>query len=130
MYSFSLRTFSYSSFDMSKTCLFEELFDKRLLIDFGSYFILCGGWFDEVLTCSNWSFGFLYGLYVPSNKLNATFKKSTICKLVFVSILKPAFLRIFYYAFSYSVYFLFGCISQKNQSVIPVQISRLFIKFI
>ena len=89
-----VRAFSYSSFDISKTCLFEELFDKRLLIDVGSCFIICGGWFHEVLTHSSWSFDFLHGLHVPSNKLNATSKKSTICKFVFISILTPAFLKI------------------------------------
>ena len=37
---------------------------------------------------------FLYGLYIPSNKLNVTSKTSTICKFVFISILKPEFLKI------------------------------------
>ena len=56
--------------------------------------MICGGWFDEVLTYGCWSFRFLYSLYVPSNKSNVTSKKSTICKFVFISILKLAFLKI------------------------------------
>ena len=47
-----------------------------------------------MLTCSCFSFGFLYSLYVPSNKSNVTSKKSTICKFLFISILEPAFLKI------------------------------------
>ena len=46
------------------------------------------------VTYSGWLFYFLYGFYVPSNKLNVTFTKSTIYKFVFLSILKPAFLNI------------------------------------
>ena len=47
-----------------------------------------------MLTCSCFSFGFLYSLYVPSNKSNVTSKKSTMCKFLFISILEPAFLKI------------------------------------
>ena len=38
-------TFFVFNFE-SKTCLFQEFFDKRLLIDTGSFFTICGGWFD------------------------------------------------------------------------------------
>ena len=86
---------------------------------------MCGRWLEEVLKYSSWSFGFLYGLYVPSNKLDVTSKKSTISKFVFILILKPAFLK-FYCVFSYSICFLFICISQKYQFIIPTHTSRFF----
>ena len=38
-------------------------------------------------------FSFLYGLYVPSNKLNVKSKKSTMCKFVFISNLKTRILK-------------------------------------
>ena len=96
----SFRAFSYSPIDMSKTCLFEELFDKLLLIDVGSCYTICGGRFHEVLTCSSWSFGFLHCLYVSSNKSNVKSKKSTICKC-FYFCFKTSVLKGFYYVFSY-----------------------------
>ena len=52
-----------------------------------------------MLIYSSWSFGFLYGLYVPYNKLNVKSKKLTICKFVFISILKPPSLKISIVAF-------------------------------
>ena len=93
------------------------------------WFIICYGWLDEVLTYSNWSFGFLYGFYVPFNKLYVIFEQKTICKFVLILILKPAFLKISI------MYFLFGLfsvryISQKYRSIIPIHTSRFFIKFI
>ena len=60
-----------------------------------------------MLTYSSWSFSFLYGLYVPSNKLNVTSKKSTICKFVLISILKPAFFRISIMSFRIQPVFFF-----------------------
>ena len=102
-----LKYFSYSPFDISETCLFEELFDERSLKDLGSYFIIRGAWFNDVLTYSNQSFEFLYGLYVPSNKSNV--------KFVFISVLKPGFLNI--YIMSY-FHILFRSISQNCQSII------------
>ena len=37
---------------------------------------------------------FWYGLYFPSNKLNVTSKTLSICKFVFILILKPEFLNV------------------------------------
>ena len=56
--------------------------------------MICGGWFNGMLINSSWSFGFLFCFYVPSNKSNAMLKKSTMCKSVFISILKPVLLKI------------------------------------
>ena len=39
--------------------------DKRSLIIFGNWLIICGGWFEDLLIYNNKLFGFLYGLYVP-----------------------------------------------------------------
>ena len=86
--------FSCLPFEILKTCLFEELFDKRSLKDFASWFIICCGWFHDVFKGSNWSFGFLYGLYITSDKTNVTYKKPTMCKFVFISVLKPEILKI------------------------------------
>ena len=70
------------SFDILNTCLYEELFDKRLAVDVGSCFRGCRRRFDHVLTYNNWSLGYLYSLYVFSNNSDVTSKKSTICKFV------------------------------------------------
>ena len=47
------------------------------------------GWFDDVLIYVRLSFGFLNGTSVLFVKLKVTPKKSTSCKLVTISILKP-----------------------------------------
>ena len=70
MYPLSLRAFSYWYLDKLKTSSLEEFLDKRSLIIFGNWLIICGGWFEDLLIYNNKSFGFLYGLYVPLFKLN------------------------------------------------------------
>ena len=87
-------------------CLKNYLINDRLKIYLGSCFIIRGGWFNDALTYNNWSFDFLYGLYVPSNKSNL--------KFVFISILKPGFLNICVMSF----HILFRSISQNCQSII------------
>ena len=56
--------------------------------------IICGGWFEDLLTYNNNSFGFLYGLYAPLFKLNVIPKKSAILRLVSISIEKPMSLNV------------------------------------
>ena len=82
VYPLSLRAFSYWYLDELKTSSLEEFLDKRSLIIFGNWLIICGGWFEDLLIYNNKSFGFLYGLYVPLFKLNVMSKKSTILRLV------------------------------------------------
>ena len=94
VYPLSLRAFSYGYLDELKTSSLEEFLDKRSLIIFGNWLIICGGWFDDLLTYNNKSFGFLYGLYVPLFKLNVVSKKSTILRLVSISMAKPMSLNV------------------------------------
>ena len=86
-------------------CLKNYLINHRLKIYLGSCFIIRGGWFKDVLTYKNWSFDFLYGLYVPSNKFNV--------KFVFISLLKPGFSNICIMSF----HILFRSISQNCLSI-------------
>ena len=72
----------------------EEFLDKRSLIIFGNWLIICGGWFEDLLIYNNKSFDFLYGLYVPLFKLNVMSKKSTILRLVSTSMAKPMSLNV------------------------------------
>ena len=65
VYPLSLRTFSYWYLNELKTSSLEEFLDKRSLIIFGNWLIICGGWFEDLLIYNNKLFGFLYGLYVP-----------------------------------------------------------------
>ena len=94
-------------------CLKNYLINDRLKIYLGSCFIIHGGWFNDALTYNNWSFDFLYGLYVPSNKSNL--------KFVFISILKPGFLNICIMSF----HVLFRYFS-KLPVYHLIQFSRLF----
>ena len=94
MYPLSLRAFSYWYLDKLKTSSLEEFLDKRSLIIFGNWLIICGGWFEDLLIYNNKSFGFLNGLYVPLFKSNVMSKKSTILRLVSTSIVKPTSLNI------------------------------------
>ena len=80
VYPLSLRAFSYGYLDELKTSSLKEFLDKRSLIIFGNWSIICGGWFEDLLTYNNKSFGFLYGLYVPFFKLNLVSTKSTILR--------------------------------------------------
>ena len=70
VYPLSLRAFSYRYLDELKTSSLEEFLDKRSLVMFGSWLIICGEWFEDLLIYNNESFGFLYGLYVPFFKWN------------------------------------------------------------
>ena len=88
VYQLSLRTFSYWYLDKLKTSSLEEFLDKRSLIIFGSWLIICGWWFEDLLIYNNKSFGFLYGLDVPLFKLNGVSQKSTILRLVSTSMAK------------------------------------------
>ena len=94
VYPLSLRVFSYEYLDELKTSSLEEFLDKRSLIIFGNWLIICGGWFEDLLIYNNKSFGFLYGLYVPLFKLNVMSKKSTILRLVSTSMAKPMSLNV------------------------------------
>ena len=94
VYPLSLRAFSYGYLDELKTSSLEEFLDKRSLIIFGNWSIICGGWFEDLLTYNNKSFGFLYGLRVPLFKLNVVFKKSTILRLVYTSMAEPTSLNV------------------------------------
>ena len=85
VYPLSLRAFSYGYLDELKTSSLEEFLDKRSLIIFGNWLIICGGWFEDLLVYNNKSLGFLYGLYVLLFKLNVMSKKSTISRLVSTS---------------------------------------------
>ena len=82
----SLRAFSY--------CYLEEFLDKRSLIIFGNWLIICSGWWEDLLIYNNKSFGFWYGLYVPLFKLNVMSKKSTILRLFSTSMAKPMSLNV------------------------------------
>ena len=90
----SLRAFWYGYLDELKTSSLEEFLDKRSLIIFGDWLIICGGWFEDLLIYNNKSFGFLYGLYVPLFKLKVVSKKSTILRLISKSMAKPVFLSV------------------------------------
>ena len=59
VYPLSLRAFSYWYLDELKTSSLEEFLDKRSLIIFGNWLIICGGWFEDLLIYNNKSFGFL-----------------------------------------------------------------------
>ena len=95
VYPLSLRAFSYWYLDELKTSSLEEFLDKRSLIIFGNWLIICVGWFENLLIYNNKSFGFFYGLYVSLFKLNAMSKKSTISRFVSTSIAKPIYFNIF-----------------------------------
>ena len=90
----SLRAFSYWYLDELKTFSLEEFLDKRSLIIFGNWLIICGGWFEDLLIYTNKSFGFLRGLYVPLFKLNVMSQKSTILRLLSTSMAKPMPLNV------------------------------------
>ena len=94
VYPLSLKAFSYGYLDELKTSSLEEFLDKRSLIIFGNWLIICGGWFEDLLIYNNKSFGFLYGLYVPLFKLNVVAKKSTTLRLVSTSMAKPMSLNV------------------------------------
>ena len=94
VYPLSLRVFLYWYLDELKTSSLEEFLDKRLLITFGNWLIICGGWFEDLLIYNNKSFGFLYRLCVPLFKLNVMSKKSTILRLVSTSMEKTISLNI------------------------------------
>ena len=91
VYPLSLRDFSYWYLDELKTSSLEEFLDKHSLIIFGNWLIICCGWFDDLLIYDNKSFGFSYGLYF---KLNVMSKKSTILRLVSISMAKKMFLNV------------------------------------
>ena len=57
-YPLSLRAFSYGYLDELKTSSLEEFLDKRSLIIFGNWLIICGGWFEDLLKYNNKSLGF------------------------------------------------------------------------
>ena len=59
VYPLSLRAFSYGYLDELKTSSLVEFLDKRSLITFGNWLIICGGWFEDLLIYNNKSFGFL-----------------------------------------------------------------------
>ena len=94
VYPLSLMAFSYGYLDELKTSSLEEFLDKRSLIIFGNWLIICGGWFEDLLIYNNKSFGFLYGLYVPLFKLNVVSKKSKVLRLVSTSMAKPMSLNV------------------------------------
>ena len=58
VYPLSLRAFSYEYLDELKTSSLEEFLDKRSLIIFGNWLIICGGWFEDLLIYNNSSCGF------------------------------------------------------------------------
>ena len=117
VYPLSLRAFSYWYLDELKTSSLEEFLDKRSLIIFGNWLIICGGWFEDLLIYNNKSFGFLYGLYVPLFKLKVLSKKSTILRLVSRSMAKPMSLNVLT---MFWIYLLAIYISQYEQSVISI----------
>ena len=84
---------------MLKISSFDELSDNLQQMDDGIWRIIGGEWLDEVCMYNNLSSGFLNGQYVASMRLNVTSRKSTICKFVFISILKPMSLKIFVMSF-------------------------------
>ena len=100
VYKLSVRDFLYWYLNESKTFSLEEFLDKRLLIFFGNWLIICDEWFEDLLIYNNKSFDFLYGLYVSLFKLNVMPKKSTI-KVDFSSIFK-----YFNNIFGHSIYLL------------------------
>ena len=81
LYPLFLSAVSYSIFDAWKISAFEKFLHNLSLIVFGSFFIICGGWFEFC--------------YEPFIKLNVISKKLTIFKFVSMSILKPISLKIF-----------------------------------
>ena len=94
LYPLSLRAFSYGYLDQLKPSSLKEFLDKRSLIIFGNWLIICVGWFEDLLIYNNKSFGFLDGLYLPLFKLNVVFKKLTILRLVSTSMAKPMSLNV------------------------------------
>ena len=61
---------SYFAFDFLDISWLDEFFHSLSSIEFGICLIICGGWFDEVWTYNNLSYGFLNGLYVSFSKWN------------------------------------------------------------
>ena len=94
VYPLSLRTFSYWYLDELKIFPLEEFLDKRSLIIFGNWMIICGGWFEDLWIYNNKSFDFLYGLYVPLFKLNVMSRRSTTLRLVSTSMAKTMYLNV------------------------------------
>ena len=94
VYPLSLRTFSYWYLDELKIFPLEEFLDKRSLINFGNWMIICGGWFEDLWIYNNKSFDFLYGLYVPLFKLNVMSRRSTTLRLVSTSMAKTMYLNV------------------------------------
>ena len=94
LYPLSLRGFSYGYLDQLKPSSLKEFLDKRSLIIFGNWLIICVGWFEDLLIYNNKSFGFLDGLYLSLLKLNVVFKKLTILRLVSRSMAKPIALNV------------------------------------
>ena len=114
VYPLSLRAFSYGYLDELKTSSLVEFLDKRSLITFGNWLIICGGWFEDLLIYKNKSFGFLYGLYVPFFKLNVVSKKC-----FYIDGEANAF-KCFENTFAHSIYLLAIYISKYDQSVISI----------
>ena len=95
LYPMVFNAVSYSTSDAWKIYAFEEFLDNLLLIVFGNFFIVSGGWFEFPLIYRSLSLGFLQGLYELFIMLTVTCKKSAILKFVSMSVLKSISLKIF-----------------------------------
>ena len=92
-------TFSYSTFVELKISVLDKFLESLLGVDVGKCWIMWGRWLEDVLTCNRLSLGFLWGLYIPLDKLKGISGKSTTLRLVFISILKPISLNILIVSF-------------------------------
>ena len=117
VYPLSLRAFSYWYLDELKTSSLEEFRDKRPLVIFGNWLIICVGWFENLLIYKKKAFVFFYGLYVSLFKLNLMSKKSGILRFVSTSIGKAISLNIliiFLWIRSICWPFIFGNMSSPS----------------
>ena len=70
-------------------CSLHESLLILLLMDWGSWRKIVGGWLERLLMYSGSSFGLRYGLYVPSVRLKVMSRKFTVFKLVCAVIFSP-----------------------------------------
>ena len=66
---------SYPPFTELNISSLDEFRNNLSTIEIGNCFNIPVGWFEEVWIYDILSLGFLYGRYVPSDKLNVTSKK-------------------------------------------------------